>query len=61
MSDSLFDLANRIGFDAIDREISVWIEMGEFDTAVAQRAAKLGWISPKTLISELDEPLGIFE
>ena len=44
MSDieSIFDLANHIGFDAIDAEVSVWIEQGEFDYAVTDRAEAMG-------------------
>ena len=38
MAKSLFDLANDIGFDQIDREVAVWIEMGEFDEEVRERA-----------------------
>lgn len=55
--ESLIDLAEYIGFDAIDKEIDVWIEVGEFDEAVKARAKELGWIPPDTPYSELDRPL----
>lgn len=38
---NLFDLAEHIGFDAIDSEVEVWIDMGEFDHAVKDRAVKM--------------------
>lgn len=54
---SLFELASRIGFEAVDKEISAWIDMGEFDEAVKERATELGWVSPDTPYSELDRPI----
>lgn len=60
MSDSpksLIELASDIGFEEIDKEIAVWIEMGEFDEQVRERAKELGWVSPDTPYSELDNPL----
>lgn len=41
MANSLIDLANDIGFAQIDREVAVWIEMGEFDEQVLMRAQQL--------------------
>lgn len=54
---SLFDLAQSIGFDSIDQEIATWIEIGEFDAAVKERAEKLGWVPPHAKLYEQDEGL----
>lgn len=54
---SLIGLCCEIGFDQVDAEVETWIEMGEFDEQVKERARKLGWIPPDTPYSELDRPL----
>lgn len=55
---SLIELCANIGFDQVDAEIDSWIEMGEFDEAVAKRAEKLGWFKPGTRWGEIEtEPL----
>lgn len=54
---SLLDLVDKVGFDAVDAEIAAWIEMGEFDEQVRERARELGWIPPDTPYSDLDKPL----
>lgn len=55
---SLIELCANIGFDQVDAEVATWIEMGEFDEQVAERAEKLGWYKPGTRWSEIEtEPL----
>lgn len=43
---NLIDLANHIGFAAIDAEIETWIEMGEFDEQVRERASQINFTPP---------------
>lgn len=54
---NLFDLAEKVGFNALDDEIGAWIAMGEFDEYVKERATELGWVAPDTPYSELDRPI----
>lgn len=39
--EGLYGLVNAEGFDAVDQEISAWINMGEFDEHVVERAKVL--------------------
>lgn len=40
-AESLLDLCDKYGFDAIDSEVEVWIETGAFDYTVMERARVL--------------------
>lgn len=55
---NLFELTNDIGFEQIDAEIELWIEVGEFDEAVKERAAVLGYVhrhEPEPLSNTMQE------
>lgn len=55
-AESLIDLADTIGFEAIDQEVAVWIEYGGFDIEVAERAKHIG-TEPEPLIEHLNARL----
>ena len=58
VANSLLDLCERLGFAAVDEEVARWIEIGEFDEQVAERAEKLGWYKPGTRWADIEtEPL----
>lgn len=67
---SVIDLANKIGFEAIDAEVGVWIQTGAYhdeihdymrdgalDDLVTQRAIELGFKPPYSLAGPDDRPL----
>lgn len=54
--ESLAELCADIGFDAVDQEVAVWIEMGEYDEDVIERARAIGWLPPDAKLGDIKCP-----